>query len=74
MGVMCKVGVVDHPEGGEYGGCRSSGVKGRGRRGVEGEERRRERKKREEKSWGRERKMGQEWAKQLIFGQNRRGR
>jgi hypothetical protein len=47
---------------------------GRGRGGKEGEKKRREKKEKTTEKEGRERKVEQERAKHLIFGQNGRGR
>jgi hypothetical protein len=71
MGVMCKFDIVDYSVNGECGGSRGSGVKGRGRKGGEDGERRRE-EKGQKKSWGRERKVGQERAKQICIWTKRK--
>jgi hypothetical protein len=42
MEVMCKVVIVVYLVGGEHGGGRGSEVKGRGKKGRKGEERRKE--------------------------------
>jgi hypothetical protein len=49
MRVLCRVGTGNYSVCGECGGSRGSGVKGRGRRVEEGEDRRRQWKKRTKK-------------------------
>jgi hypothetical protein len=72
---MCRVGTVDYSRCDEHGGDRGIGMKSRRRRGGEGEETRREWKKREEKTVGEEKgKWGERGLKRLILGQNGRGR
>jgi hypothetical protein len=64
MVVMYEIVMVDYTVSGECGRGRASGEKGRRVEGGKGEERS-EYKEREEKNWGRERKVGQERAKQI---------